>query len=442
MATNLRSASRLRTLVEPLSDSPWDYDSLLHRIGDARIVLLGEATHGTHEFYRERASITKRLIRERGFHAVAIEADFPDAYRVNMHVRGNGDDAGAVDALGGFKRFPTWMWRNADVLDFVGWLADYNREHLKSVGFFGLDLYSLHGSMHTILKTLGELDPEAAERARQHYACFDHFQSAEDYARASSFGLKVSCERQVTQQLLEMLQRTQHWLLHADHDRIERGFCLEQNARVVKNAEHYYRTLLHGAVHTWNLRDRHLFETLEALSEHLDDRVGRGKIVVWAHNNHLGDARATSRAQQGELNLGQLVRQRFGNTAYSVGFTTHGGTVTAASDWGGPAERKTLRPALPTSYEALFHRAHLPRFLLHLGSHAALGEPGLRSGLERAIGVVYRPATERQSHYFRADLAEQFDAVIHFDHTRAIEPLEMSAEWTAGEAPDAFPFAV
>lgn len=408
-------------------------------------MLLGEASHGTHEFYRERAQITKRLIKEKGFTAVAVEADWPDAYRVNRFVRGAGDDPEAVDALGGFKRFPAWMWRNADVLDFVGWLRAHNDSvpaSVRKVGFYGLDLYSLHASIEAVLDYLDKVDPEAAWRARYRYSCFEHFgEDPQAYGYAAGIGLTRSCENEVVSQLIE-LQRQAGELARRD-GRIapDEFFYAEQNARLVKNAEEYYRSMFRRRVSSWNLRDRHMAETLEALIAHLDHEH-EAKMVLWAHNSHLGDARATEMGEGGELNVGQLARERFGHDAVLVGFSTHSGTVTAASRWGGPAERKRVRPALPLSYEGLFHDAGPPRFLLTLrdgGSAAA----GLRQPrLERAIGVIYLPETERLSHYFHARLSDQFDAVIHFDQTRAVEPLERTGVWDAGEVPETFPTGI
>ncbi len=442
MQEDARLLGALRRSVRKLDGSARDYDTLLERIGDARFVMLGESTHGTHEFYRERAKLTKRLIRELGFHAVAIEGDFPDAYRVNLHVRGKSSDATAEAALSGFQRFPSWMWRNADVLDFVGFMADINRTRDEAVGFYGLDLYSLYGSIQAIVTNLEHLDPEAAQRARQRYACFDHFQNdAERYAQLAGSELAKSCEDEVTGQLLDLLEQRRSWLTRDDHGLADQAFYVEQNARVVKNAESYYRNMYAGRALTWNLRDEHMLESLEALAQHLDRRVGRSKIVVWAHNSHLGDARYTALAALGEKNLGQLARERFAGDAFLVGFTTFDGSVTAASEWGGPVERKTVRPALPRSYESLFHQLRLPRFLLDLRG-TKLDVPLPTSRIARAIGVIYRPETERASHYFRADLGKQFDAVVHIDHTRAVEPLERTPRWTAGEAPETYPFAV
>jgi erythromycin esterase-like protein len=423
--------------VQPLDGSLRDYDALLERIGDARFVLIGEATHGTHEFYRERATITKRLIRERGFNGVALEADFPDAFRVNSYVKGRGPARSASEALSGFERFPTWMWRNADVLDFVGWLAELNRGREQPVGFYGLDLYSLYASIGAIVSGLERTDPEAARRARERYACFDHYRDdAEMYGYVTGLGVNENCEEQVTEQLVELLARS----ASVDGDD-EEPFFLAQNARVVKSAEQYYRTMFGGRTGSWNLRDQHMFDTLDALGQHLGQDGKPAKVVVWAHNSHLGDARFTGVADVGEHNLGQLVRERFADDAFLLGFTTYSGTVTAASDWDGAAERMTVRPGLPNSYESLFHETRLARFLLDLRDPSACSAVSARR-LQRAIGVIYRPETERRSHYFEAEVARQFDALIHIDETRAVEPLEATSTWSSAEPPETYPFAV
>jgi erythromycin esterase-like protein len=436
----------IRESAQPLVGEKEDYDSLLAMIGDARLVLLGEASHGTHEFYRERAQITKRLITEKGFSAVAVEADWPDAYRVNRYVRGEGTDADSVDALSGFKRFPAWMWRNADVLDFVGWLRTHNDDlpaNKPKAGFYGLDLYSLHSSMEAVLEYLDKVDPEAAARARYRYACFEHFgEDPQAYGYAAGFGLTRTCEEQVITQMIELQRRAAEYASRDGRVAADAFFYAEQNARLVKNAEEYYRTMFRGRVSSWNLRDRHMAETLHSLQAHLERRDHHAKIVLWAHNSHLGDARATDMGMAGELNVGQLARERYGRDAVLIGFSTYHGTVTAASQWGGEAERKRVRPALPGSFEEAFHEAGTPRFLLTLrrgGSvAAALREPRL----ERAIGVIYLPETERVSHYFHARLSDQFDAVLHFDETRAVEPLERTSQWDTGEVPETFPSGI
>jgi erythromycin esterase-like protein/predicted phosphoribosyltransferase len=436
----------LRATAHPLAGSARDYDPLMDRIGEARFALLGEASHGTHEFYRERAEITKRLIAEKNFTAVAVEADWPDAYRVNRYVRGVSDDVDAVEALADFRRFPTWMWRNTVVVEFIEWLRAHNdalAPGAAKVGFYGLDLYSLHASMKAVLRYLEKVDPEAARRARERYSCFDHFgEDAQAYGLMTRLNLSKSCEGEVVSQLVELQRRAADYARRDGRVREDELFYAEQNARLVKNAEAYYRSMFLEEVSSWNLRDRHMAETLDALVAHLGRNGGGAKVAVWEHNSHLGDARATDMGRRGELNVGQLTREKYGHDAVLVGFSTHRGTVTAASDWGKPAERKQVRPALSGSYEAIFHAAGPDRFLLTWRDNDRL-TAGLRTPrLERAIGVIYRPETERQSHYFHARLPDQFDAVLHFDETRAVKPLESTAEWEAGEVPETFPFAV
>ncbi len=433
----------LRGAAHPLVGEAEDYDPLLELIGETRFILLGEASHGTHEFYRERAQITKRLIREKGFTAVDVEGDWPDAYRVNRYVRGRGDDAEAIDALAGLRRFPAWMWRNADVLDFVGWLRALNDDvgpGRTQVGFYGLDLYSLHASIEAVLAYLDKVDPEAAGRARSLYACFATY-GEDTQADGFASGLGPSCEREVVTQLVDLRRSAAEYALRDGRIAEDDYFYAEQNAWLVRDAEQYYRTMYRGEVSSWNLRDRHMVETLDALVKYLGKQGDLPKVVVWVHNAHLGDARATQMGTRGEWNVGQLVRERHGRDAVLVGFTTHDGTVTAASNWDEPAERKSVRPALPGSYEALFHQVGPGQFLLRLRGEAQLA--GLQEPrLERAIGVIYRPETERDSHYFHASLPAQFDAVLHFDRTRAVEPLERSTDWEAGEVPETFPSGV
>jgi erythromycin esterase-like protein len=436
----------LRSTVHPLTGSAQDYDPLLNLIGEARLVLLGEASHGTHEFYHNRAQITERLINEKGFSAVAVEGDWPDAYRVHRYVRSASDDAFAVEALADFRRFPTWMWRNTDVVEFVEWLREHNDALPASstkAGFYGLDLYSLHASMEAVLRYLGKVDPEAAKQARARYACFDHLgKNTQVYGFLTGTGVTKSCQDEVVSELIELRRRAAEYARRDGRGAEEEAFVAEQNASVVKNAEEYYRSMFLKDVSSWNLRDRHMAETLEALTQHLDRTGGRAKIVVWAHNSHVGDARVTEMGQRGELNIGQLARERYDRDAVLIGFTTDHGTVTAASDWDAPAERKRVRPALADSYEALFHTTQVDRFLLTWHASDVVTE-GLREPrLERAIGVIYRPETERMSHYFTTRLPSQFDAVLHFDETRAVEPLERDAEWEKGEVPETFPFAV
>jgi erythromycin esterase-like protein len=428
----------------PLGSDARAYDALMELIGNARLVLLGEASHGTHEFYRERAEITKRLIVERGFSAVAAEADWPDAYRASCFAQGRSPDADAREALTDFRRFPAWMWRNTVVVEFLEWLRGHNDSlgpDAPKVGFYGLDLYSLRASMESVMRYLERVDPEAARRARERYSCFDRFgEDAQVYGLVMGSGLTKSCEQEVIDQLRDLQRRASKDQGGGGRVAEDDLFYAEQNARLVKNAETYYRTMFLEEVSSWNIRDRHMAETLDALIAHRQKRGETAKIVIWAHNSHLGDARATDMARRGELNLGQLVRERYGDASVLVGFTTDHGTVTAATDWDGPAERKQVRPALEGSYESMFHGVPMKRFFLPLRGSK---EPELADArLERAIGVIYRPETERQSHYFFARLSDQFDALLHFDETRAVEPLERTSEWEAGEVPETFPFAV
>jgi erythromycin esterase-like protein len=438
MATEVPDAlEAVRAYARPLTGADDDHDALVERIGSARFVLLGEASHGTHEFYRERARITRRLVEEHGFDAVAVEADWPDAARANRYVRLRGEDRDAGDALADFRRFPTWMWRNTVTAEFLEWLRRYNvrlPEAAAGVGFYGLDLYSLHSSFESVISYLRCVDPAAADRARERFSCFDHRASA-DYGLQAAFGAGGSCEDDAVAQLVELCREAARYASE-DEDAF---FDAERNARLVVDAEEYYRTMFRGQVSSWNLRDRHMAETLDALVDHLGRRRGRAaKVVVWAHNSHLGDARATDRAEVGEWNLGQLVREGHPGEVVNVGFTTFAGTVTAAHEWGGKADRQQLQPGLPGSYERLLHDSGGGTFLLLLGEGELPHVLGT-DRLERAIGVIYRPATERTSHYFDARLAEQFDAVVHVDESTALEPLDSVAVAGQPDLPEAYP---
>ncbi len=434
----------LRRGLVPLAGGDDEHDALLQLIGNARFALLGEASHGTREFYRERIRITQRLITEQGFTAVAVEADWPDAWRVNRYVRGLSDDPDAQSALSGFRRFPAWMWRNTEVRDFVEWLRDYNatRGSQAQVGFYGIDLYSLFGSMQAVLAYLDRTDPDAARRARARYACFDHArEDSQAYGYGASYGLTPSCEDEAVQQLRELNKVA----LAAQSTRgLERDevFFAQQNARLVRNAEEYYRTMFRGRVSSWNLRDSHMVETLQALDRHLSELGTAPRFAVWAHNSHLGDASATEMGDIGEWNVGQLVRDRYGADAVLVGFSTHRGSVTAASDWDEPPQRKRVREGLPDSWEDILHRAGTERFLLRLRDDEELRRLASPRRLQRAIGVIYRPETERHSHYFETRLADQFDALIHIDETTALEPLDRGSGWSAGEPPETYPSGV
>ncbi len=441
----------LRDAVIPLCGAPGDFDHLLYLAREKKIVLLGEASHGTHEFYRIRGEITKRLIKEQGFNAVAVEADWPDAYRVNRFVLGEGEDAEGIDALGGFLRFPQWMWRNTDVLDFIGWLRnrndsieDHNRkgrggaEH--PAGFYGLDLYSLNTSMAAVIAYLDRVDPAAAARVEEQYACFDQFGGdTQRYGYLAGSGISASCREQVISALVELHGRRQHLLGRDGTVAEDEFFDADQNARLIHDAEQYYRSMFLSDVSSWNLRDRHMMQTLLLLMQHLRQTRLHAKVVVWAHNSHLGNAAATSMGARGEFNIGQLVKEHFGIEALSVGFTTHTGTVTAATDWDGKAERKKVRESMTGSYERLFHEVGIPGFWLNCHASPAVREMLLKPRLERAIGVIYRPETELQSHYFHSSLPEQFDGILHYDETRAVEPLERTALWEKGEVEETYP---
>lgn len=433
----------VREAATPLAADE-SHAALLELIGAAHYVLLGEATHGTHEFYRERARITQRLIADKGFDGVAVEGDWPDAWRVNRFVRGRGDDTSAAGALADFRRFPHWMWRNQDVVQFIDWQRDFNarRPEAQRTGFYGLDLYSLRSSMQAVLRHLGQADPAAARRAVERYSCFDHFgDDNRAYGLMAGLGgAEKGCEDEVVAVLADMRRRAAAATSLSGAD-AEEAFAAEQNARLVKNAEAYYRSMYLSDVSSWNLRDMHMAETLRMIAGHLAARTGRRpRLVVWEHNSHIGDARATEMGQRrGELNVGQLVRERHGDDAMLVGFSTHHGSVTAATDWDGPAERKQVRPSRPDSYEAVMHATGIERFLLSLRGAGRHVDALREARLERAIGVLYRPDTERYSHYFTAQLPRQFDALLHFNTTRAVEPLERGPAWREPEVPETYP---
>ena len=411
-----------------------DLEPLLRRIGDARIVLLGEATHGTSEFYRMRERISRELIERKGFTFIAIEGDWPDAARVDHYVRHAEYPPSEWTA---FARFPVWMWRNQEVRDFVDWLRARNATVKPDarVAFHGLDLYSLYNSIRSVLSYLDDVDPPTAQVARQRYGCLTPWQSdPATYGHAALTGAYQSCEREVVTTLLDLMDKRR---AYAEHDG-ERFLDAVQNARLVANAERYYRIMYYGSRASWNLRDGHMFETLKTL---LDFHGAESKAIVWAHNSHVGDSAATEMASRGEYNIGHLCRKEFGNAAYSIGFGTHSGFVAAASDWDGPMEIKAVRPALSGSYERLCHDAGVARFLLPLRNpgSADLAEGLLRPRLERAIGVIYRPKTELESHYFQAVLPYQFDEYAWFDETNAVTPL--TTDKVEG-LPDTYPFGL
>jgi erythromycin esterase-like protein len=430
--------------LQALKGAPNDYDSLLNAIGHARFVLIGEASHGTHEFYRERVKITQRLILDKGFTAVTVEADWPDAWRVNRYVRGLSVDQDAREALSGFERFPSWMWRNTEVCEFVEWLRQHNsgRNTDQQVGFYGMDLYSLFRSMEEVLAYLDRTDPVSAQRARSRYACFDHVgQDSQAYGYAAAFGMARSCEDEVVQQLSEMMLRLDN---STTAPRLARDdyFHAQQNARLVRNAEAYYRSMFRGRVSSWNLRDSHMVDTLVALSQHLAVGATPPRMAVWAHNSHLGDASVTEMGDRGEWNVGKLMREHYGSEAFLIGMSTHHGTVTAVSEWDELPQRKHVRPGLEGSWEAVFHQASTANFMLLLKDNPELQKITEALRLQRAIGVIYRPETERQSHYFFTHLARQFDALVHWDETHALEPIDKGLAWQGGEAPETYPSGI
>jgi len=435
VSTEEKLVKRIADAAEPFgSIETADLAPLLERIGDARIVLLGEASHGTSEFYRMRERISRELIVKKGFRFIAIEGDWPDAARVDHYVRHLEYPAAEWTA---FARFPTWMWRNNEVRDFVDWLREHNAttRHGARVAFHGLDLYSLYVSIRSVLHYLDEIDPDAAKVARQRYGCLTPWQGdPATYGHAALTGSYRTCEPHVVQALKDLLEKR---LSYAAHDG-ERFFDAVQNARLITNAERYYRIMYYGSRASWNLRDEHMFTTLKNL---LAFYGTASKAIVWAHNSHVGDSAATEMAARGEHNIGHLCREEFGAGAYLVGFGTNSGTVAAASDWDGPMEIKTVQPALPNSYERLCHATGREHFMLGLRNRAdPIGAQGLgKPHLERAIGVIYRPETERASHYFQAVLPRQFDEYIWFDDTRAVTPFD-TAE-LAG-LPDTYPFGV
>ncbi len=421
-------------------------NTICRRAKGRKFILIGEATHGTAEFYRIRAEISRYLIVEEGFDAIAVEADWPDAYRVNRFVGGRSGDADANAALSGFERFPTWMWRNEEVHAFISWLREYNEgtrhgRHREPVGFYGLDLYSMTTSMQAVLAYLDRIDPEEAAAARQRYGCFGQFiANPQAYGYAIASGRWDSCEQEVLAQLMQLQRKAR---LYVEKDGAFAGnefFSAQQNAELVRNAEEYYRAMFRGRPSTWNLRDRHMFETLEKLAAHLETGLKReARIMVWAHNSHLGNAAATEMSRRGETNMGQLVTENYGDRVLRVGFSTSRGSVTAASDWDGPAETMTMRPPLPGSYEELFSTLEKKRFFIDLRAENDAITALRVERLQRAIGVIYRPETERMSHYFLASLPLQFDLMIHLEETQALRPLPAQAHRRPGEMDETYP---
>lgn len=438
------TVDNLKKLVIPLDSKNANYDDLFQSINGARFILMGEASHGTMEFYRERIRITKQLIERYGYDAVVIEGDWPDSYRVNEYVNATSTDENGEAALLGFQRFPTWMWRNEEVLDFIEWLRvfnDHKPKHERGVGFYGMDLYSLFTSMEVVMKYLLKTDRALAEKAKKRFSCFDHYNNdSQLYGYLASYSESLhGCEHEVIDQLKEIL-KMKLYLQSMSNKVPDEFFSTLQNARLIKNAENYYRCMYGGRTSSWNLRDEHMVQTIEQIDQHLSQEYGRpARIIVWAHNSHIGDARETQLSLIGELNVGQLMRQKYGSEVFLLGFTTFEGYVTAASEWGARAERKKINPGLENSYENLFHQVGYDRFMFITKDNMKLKSFFPIRKLERAIGVVYVPRSERQSHYFYSNIANQFDAVIHIDATEALKPIEKYSSLPNQDAPETFP---
>ncbi|HEY7958455.1 MAG TPA: erythromycin esterase family protein [Sphingomicrobium sp.] len=395
------------------------FGAFFDRFGDARVVLLGEASHGTSEFYRARAEISRRLIERHGFNIVAVEADWPDAATIDRHVRHRPWRAGELKA---FERFPMWMWRNLEFDGFVRWLHKHNanRPYERMCGFYGLDLYNLSGSMQAVIEFLERESPDLARLAHRRYGCLEPWaEQPQLYGRNALLEGYARCEVGVVQMLKDLLQRQ----LDCYSPECDEWLDAAANARLVKDAEAYYRVMYHGSAESWNLRDTHMFETLNMIL----DAKPNSKAIVWAHNSHIGNAAFTDMGMhREELNIGQLVKERYDERALLIGFGTHTGTVAAADDWDSPMKIKHVRPSLSESYERASHESDVPRFLLDLREGEVgrdLREALMEPRLERFIGVIYRPDTERWSHYSEAILPRQFDTWVWFDETHAVTPL-------------------
>ncbi|HEY0567644.1 MAG TPA: protein-L-isoaspartate(D-aspartate) O-methyltransferase [Xanthobacteraceae bacterium] len=411
------------------------FGALFDRYADRRVVLLGEASHGTSEFYRARAAITRRLIEQHGFSIVAVEADWPDAAAIDRYVRCLPQRAGEAP----FRRFPTWMWRNTDVLAFIEWMRGHNasQERERRAGFYGLDIYNMAASIEAVLQYLDEVDSEAAAVARERYGCLTPWQrEPSTYGRAVLTAGYRKCESAVIAQLRDLLQRR---LAYEEGDP-DSFLDAVQNARLIASAERYYRIMYYGGAESWNLRDTHMFETLVSV---LNARDPSAKAVVWAHNSHIGDARHTEMgASRNELNIGQLCREHFGEEQVAlIGMGTHTGTVAAASDWDGDMEIKRVNPSRADSYERQFHDAGVPRCLVDLSEDGAAVRALKRQRLERFIGVIYRPESELTSHYADASMSQQFDGFLWFDETRAVTPLGPEHQPHDG-VPETYPFGL
>lgn len=416
----------LSDVIYPITDNSY-INTLMEHIGDASYVLIGEATHGTEEFYQARIEITKKLIEEKGFNAVAIEGDWPDTYHIHRYLMGFNASTDMANALSQFKRFPTWMWCNTTIPPFLSWLRSHNDDLAlkEKVGFYGLDLYNMHTSIDIVINYLKKVDPKAAKLAEKRYGCFDYRRTdPQTYGYLINVGIKKSCVKEVVGQLLELQHQSTQYLKRAGIKAEDEYFTIMQNARLIKDAERYYRAMFEDHISSWNIRDRHMADTVNTLADHIEQRSKHpAKIIVWAHNSHVGDARATEMGARGELNLGQLMREQYFSNTFSIGFSSYMGTVTAASTWGAPVEKVKLNPGLDGSYEALFHDLTHENFMLLLNNSEILDHYLKIPRLQRAVGVIYRPDSERVSHYFLTHLPYQFDCIIHFDKTTALTPL-------------------
>ena len=418
----------------PLSD-PADLDPLIERIGDARYVLLGEATHGTSEFYEWRAALSRRLIEERGFSFVGVEGDWPDCYRVNRYAKSYADAGdSAREVLHAFERWPTWMWANREVAEFAEWLRDHNRRLSpeRQAGFYGLDVYSLWESMHAVVGYLESVDPSLARAARAAYGCFEPYaEDAQEYARATAI-VPTTCEREAVAVLGALRRKAAEY-----KDGRDAFFNAEQNALVAKNAELYYRTMVRGGPGSWNVRDSHMVETLERLMVHHGPDA---KAIVWEHNTHIGDARFTDMARGGMFNVGQLVRQEHdADDVVLVGFGTHRGTVVAGEEWGAPMRRMRVPPAREGSFEHAAHLSDTGDCLLLFNGVDDGGIPGLDAPIgHRAIGVVYDPRSEHWGNYVPTIVPRRYDAFIHIEESAGVDALHMPV-LVDGEPPETFP---
>jgi erythromycin esterase-like protein len=452
MITNeTKIVKAIEKFAYPLSGAMDDYDLIIEAAKNKNFILIGEATHGTKEFYRVRAEITQRLIEEQNFDAVAVEADWPDAYTVNRYVSNLYNNITAEDSLKGFERFPIWMWRNKEIVKFIEWLYAYNQEYristsqkARPVGFYGLDIYSLSTSINAVISYLDKVDPGAAETAKIRYSCLDHFMdSPQTYGYATELKLIESCENELIAQLKELGKKSFQYMKTKNFVTNDEYFCAVQNAKLIVNSENYYRLMFSGKPDSWNIRDKHMFETLECLAEHLSKNLTRdAKIIVWAHNSHVGNAAATEMSKRGELNIGQMVRRNYKDKSLLIGFSTCRGTVTAASQWDAPYQRKKVREPIYGSYEEIFHHVNHKKFLLNLMDNNEAIDLLIEPKLQRAIGVIYRPDSERYSHYFNSCLPEQFDFLLHYDDTHAVEPLGATTRWHKGELDETYPFGL